>query len=299
MNKIFQITVLSAISIYIFHGFDFSGINFKDFSFFWIFITVFVILISDMMLSLRWAQMSALSFKISLETIIVSSALNMILPARLGELSKALYLKKFYKYNYHKTVSVIFVERFFDAIVLFLLLCLWAYYYFTNDVVKYSIAGLLFLIIFIVLLFKYKKILLLLKKIPFQRLRIYSQKIYKHISYLFTNPSYIFVYTLFVWFSYFMETLFFYKYAVHFGLNLQDIIELFIFSTIALALPLTPAGIGTYEGAVVLLLHHHGVSKEDALVAAMIYHFLLFFVDFVLLYIFLLVKNIKFKELIK
>jgi len=299
MNKIIQIAVLSAIVMYMFHGFDIGDIDFKEFSFFWIFITVLVLLISDIMLSLRWMKMTALSFKISLETIIVSSALNMVLPARLGELSKALYLKRFYKYNYHKTVSVIFVERFFDVIVLFLLLCLWAYYFFINDTIRYSLVGMIISIALVTALLRHKKTLPLLKKIPFKRVRIYSQKIFSNINHLLTSPWYIFLYTLFVWFSYFIGTLLFYKYAVHFGLNLQDIIELFVFSTIALALPLTPGGIGTYEGAVVLLLHHHGINKEDALVAAMIYHFLLFFVNFALLYIFLLVKNIKFKELIK
>ena len=299
MNKIIQIIFLSAIVLYIFHGFNFSGIDFKEFSFFWIFITILILLISDIVLSIRWREMSSLSFKISLETIIVSNALNMILPARLGEASKALYLKKFYKYNYHKTISVMFIERFFDIVVLFLLLCLWAYYYFINDVIKYSIAGLLLFVIAAILFFKSKTILILLKKIPFQRLRVYSQKIYKHINYLLTNPWYIFLYTLFVWFIYFLSNVIFYKYALHFGLSFQDIIELFLFSTIALAIVITPAGIGTYEGAVVLFLSHHGVDKENALIAAMIYHFLLFFVDFVLLYIFLWVKDIKFKELIK
>jgi len=71
--------------------------------------------------------------------------------------------------------------------------------------------------------------------LPFRHLRVYSQKIYKHINYLFANPSYIFLYTLFVWFSYFLDNVVFYKYAVHFGLSLKDIMELFIFSTIALA----------------------------------------------------------------
>lgn len=299
MNKIIQTVVLFAIAVYLFHGFNLTGIDFGEFSFFWVFATVFALLINDVMLSIRWMGMTALSFKISFETIIVSSALNMILPARLGELSKALYLKKFYKYNYHKTMSVMFVERFFDIVILFLLLCFWAYFYFTNDAVKYSIIGLLVFIAAIVLLFKSKKILPLLKQIPLQRLRIYSQKIYKHINYLFVNSGYIFLYTFLVWFSYFLTNVIFYKYAVHFGLGLKDIMELFIFSTIALAVPLTPAGIGTYEGAVVLFLIHHGVDKENALIAAMIYHLLLFVVDFVLLYIFLLVKNIKFKELVK
>ena len=37
---------------------------------------------------------------------IVSTALNVLLPAKLGELSKAVYLKKFYNYSYHKAVSI-------------------------------------------------------------------------------------------------------------------------------------------------------------------------------------------------
>jgi glycosyltransferase 2 family protein len=299
MNKLIQIVVLSAIAVYLFHGFRFDNIDISKFSFLWIVITFITMIVGDVALSMRWAKMTHLSLKVSLETIIVSSALNMILPARLGELSKALYLKKFYSYSYHKTFAVLFVERFFDLAVLFIFLCLWAYYYFVNDIVRYSIAGLIVFIVLVIALFRYKKILRLLKKIPFKRVRIYSQKIYKNINSLFTNPLLIFFYTLVVWIVYFITNLFFYKYVVHFGLNFQEITELFIFATIALAIPLAPAGIGTYEGAIVLFLSHHGVSKTDALVAAMIYHLLLFVMDFVLLYIFLLVKNIKFKELTK
>ena len=106
-------------------------------------------------------------------------------------------------------------------------------------------------------------------------------------------------YPILLWIIYFLGTLFFFMYAVDFNLSFKDILELFIFSTIALSIPLVPAGLGTYEGIVVLILSHHGVSKENALISASIYHTLLFIVDFVLLYIFLFVKDLKLKDLTK
>jgi glycosyltransferase 2 family protein len=299
MNKIIQVLVLTTIGVYLLYGFRLDDIDIDKFSLFWIFITFVTMIAGNFALSIRWARMSALSFKISFETIIVSNALNMILPARLGELSKAVYLKKFYGYNYNKTFAVLFVERFFDLIALFGLLCIWAYFYFVDDTVRYAIVGLSVLFIVIIVFFLNRRVLLLLKKIPFKRVRIYSQKIYKSINTLFSSPLYIFLYTLAVWFVYFMTAFVFYKYGMDFKLNLHEVVELFLFSTIAIALPLSPAGIGTYEGAVVLFLSYHGVAKADGLVAAMAYHALLFGMDFLLLYIFLMVKNIKMKELVK
>ena len=113
MNKIIQIILLSTIIIYLFYGFNISKIDFSVFSYLGIIITLFTILIGQIVLTLRWMKISTMSFRISLETIIVSSALNMILPAKLGEFSKAIYLKKFYNYNYHKTLSILFIEKFF------------------------------------------------------------------------------------------------------------------------------------------------------------------------------------------
>jgi uncharacterized protein (TIRG00374 family) len=261
--------------------------------------SVSAIAFGQVVLSLRWMNMSKMSFKVSLETIIVSSALNMILPGKLGELSKAVYLKKFYNYTYHKVISILFVERFFDIVVLFLIMCLWAYNYLSNDIIKNSIFILIFFIIFVILFFKSKTIFNVLKKIPFRFVRIYSQKIYKIIKKLLDNPSYIFLYTVILWAFYFISNVFFFMQAVDFGLDFGTVLELFIFSTVAMAIPLTPAGLGTYEGVVVLFLTHHGIGKEDALMSAMLYHILLFAVDFISLYFFLLIKNIKFKDLIK
>jgi len=298
-NKIIQIALLSALFVYLFYGFDINKIDLGKFSFLGIFATFLVILISQLALSLRWMKMSELSFKISFETIIVSSALNMILPAKLGELSKALYLKKFYKYNYHKSLSIIFVERFLDVIMLFLLLCIWAYEHVASDVVKSSLLLLSVFIIVVIFFFNSKITLHLLKKIPLQFVRVYLQKIYKIVHTMLQSPLSLSFYTVLLWFTYFLSTYVLFTYGVDFHLNILEILGLFIFSTVALSLPLAPAGIGTYEAAVVFYLTAYGVAKEDALLAATLYHILLFAVDFLLLYFFLLFKDIKFKELVK
>jgi len=299
MNRVVKILILVLIIFYLFYGIDISKIDFTIFSSFGLFLTCISILISQLILSLRWMKMSSLSFIVSFETISISSTLNMILPARLGEISKAIYLKKFYNYNYHKSISIIFMERFFDVIVLFLLMCLWAYNYFSNTTLNISMLILAAVIFIVILFFKSKKILKLIKKIPSKYIRVYVQKIYKNINGLLKNPYSMLTYTLVLWFLYLLSAIVFFMYSVDFNLTLKDILELFIFSTIALSLPLTPAGVGTFESAIVFFLSHHGVDKIDALISATVYHILIFAVNFILFYFVLFTKKLTLKDLIK
>ena len=299
MSRAIQILILVFILFYLFYGIDISKIDFTIFSGLGLFLTFISLLISQLILSIRWMKMSSLSFVVSFETISISSALNMILPARLGEVSKALYLKNFYNYNYNKSISIIFMERFFDVIVLFLLMCLWAYNYFSNTLLNVSILILATVIFVIILFFNSKKILKLIKKIPLKYIRVYAQKIYKNINRLLKNPYSILGYTLILWFLYLLSYVLFFMFSVDFHLTLKDILELFIFSTIALSIPLTPAGIGTFESAVVLFLSHHGIDKTDALISATVYHILIFAVDFILLYFVLFMKKLRLKDVIK
>lgn len=299
MSKLLQLLVFVLLLGYLFYNIDIEHIDFTIFSVWAIAGTFGVIFLGQVIVALRWMKMSQLSFKISFETMIVSTALNVLLPAKLGELSKALYLKKFYRFSYHRAVSIIIIERFFDIVALFLLICLWSYFYFTDPIIKKSMISMGSFIVLVVIFFNTKPMLLLIKKIPFQWFRVYGQKIYKQINKLFKNSFSIFPYTAILWFVYLLSNIVFFKYAVHFGLSDRNVLGLFIFSSIALALPLTPAGIGAFEGAVVLFLTLHGVSKEDALMSATAYHIILLAVDFLLFYPFLIIKNIKFKELIK
>ncbi len=299
MNKIVQILFLVAISIYLLYGIDISKLDISIFSKMGLFLTILSIFLSQIILSIRWSVMSKINFKKSLETIIVSSALNILLPARLGELSKAFYLKKFYNYKYHKTLSIIFIERFFDIVMLFLIMCFCAYEYISNNSIKSGILILSIFILITTLFFNSQKISILLKKIPFKFLRVYTQKIYKNIKKLLKTPYPTLFWTTCLWMTYLLSNTVFFMYGVNFHLSFQETLELFIFFTIALSIPITPAGLGTFEGTIVLFLTSHGVNKVNVLMSATLYHILIFAIDFIMLYIFLLVKDIKFKELIK
>jgi len=297
--RVAQIVLLAVVAWYLFTGFDISKIDLSIFSSLGIILTLSSLLVSQIILSLRWMVMSNLSFKISFETITISSALNILLPARLGELSKAFYLKKFYNNNYNKTISIIFMERFFDIIVLFWIMCYWLYNFFSDTFIKNAT---IFLAIFILITFislRSKILYHFLKKIPFQFIRVYSQKLYKNINRLLKTPYKALFYTLLVWFFYFVSYILFFMYSANFNISYEEMLELFIFSTIALSIPLAPAGIGTFEGAIVIFLTHHGISKEDAFMSATIYHILIFAVDFLLLYLILIYKKIHYKDLVK
>lgn len=297
-NKILQTVLIGLIFIYIIYDFDIDKIDMSVISWFGVFLTVVVLYLGQLALTLRWKKMSKTSYQISYETITVSTALNMILPAKLGELSKALYMKKFYKYSFHKGISLVFVERFFDIIILFLLMSFWAYLFFSSPAIKNGIISLSITIVFVIVFFKSKKILFLLKKIPFRFLRIYSQKIYTNVNRILKEPFSVFSYTFLIWIIYFFAIYAFFSYAVDFNLTFQNLLELFIFSTIALAIPLTPAGVGTFEAIVILFLQTHGVGKEDALVAATVYHLVMFGVYFVLLLILMYTKEMEFKDIL-
>ena len=70
-----------------------------------------------------------------------------------------------------------------------------------------------------------------------------------------------------------------------------------MFSSIALSFTITPGGLVTYEAIMVFVLSKYGIDKENAVIAATIYHFCLYLVDFILFVIFLIFKDINYKEL--
>jgi len=284
--KFIKIILLLAIFGYIFYGFDFSKIDFSKISILSTLITAFILFIGQVVLSIRFMKIIDLKFNVAYETIVISNALNMFLPARLGEVIKGLYLKKFYDYDYNKSISAVFIERFFDVIMLFLIILSWGYFYFTNEVIKNSIIGLSIFILLTILFFNSKIVLKLFQKFEF------LTKIYNNIHLLFKKSWNLLFWSIVLWFCYLLSYGSFFDF-----LTFNQVIELFIFSTVALAIPLAPAGIGTFEGVIVFYLGNYGVSKEEAFLFASVYHIIILLVDLLMFYVLLWNKNLNFKEL--
>ncbi|NPA45247.1 MAG: flippase-like domain-containing protein [Chlorobi bacterium] len=288
MVKIIKAILLLGIVVYLFYGFDFSKINLDVISLKSLIASFFILFLAQVILSIRFMYIIDSKFVPSLETIVVSNALNMILPARLGEVAKALYLKKFYQYDYNIAIAAVFIERFFDVIMLFFIILYWGYFYTGNEYIKNASLWLFIFILATFLLFNSKKILLLIEKIPFA----IAKEIYLSISLMLKKTHILLFWSIVLWLAYLLSYFTFFE-----SLNLKQIVELFIVSSVAMMIPLAPAGLGTFEGVVVFYLSKYGISKEDALLLASTYHFLLFLVDMVMFFIFLAVKKISFEEL--
>ena len=280
--KLLKFLISIFIFYYLFYDFNLSNLNLEVISFFNLFLTIFILFVGQIILSFRFMSLIDSNFKTSYETIVISNALNILLPARLGEVFKAIYLKKFYNYDYNLSISAIFMERFFDVVMLFLLLLVWGYCYFSNKLIQNSIIFLGIFIFFVVIFFN----------LGFRLNIEIFDKFYNKINLLFHKTLKLFFFTLILWLFYLMSYWSFFDF-----LDITQILELFIFSTIALSIPLTPAGVGSFEAIIVFYLDNYGIPKEQALLFATIYHFLILFVDLVMFYFVILNKNLSIDKL--
>ena len=298
MNRLIQIIIILLSFFYLLNNFNISNINWELFNIYGLIAVFFLIILGQFILSFRFLKITNISFIASLETITISSFLNMILPAKLGEITKIVYLKKFYRISVNKITAGLFIERFFDIIILTFLMLIFFYFYFQNEILKISILVLLILILLTISFFKFNFFKQMLKKIPIKFIRVYSQKIYINIHKSLKNPYNIILWSIILWSSYFLSIMCFFTYAVDFKLNISQVLELFLFSSIVLSLSITPGSIATYEAAIVFILNKYGIDKENALIAAILYHFILYLVDFLFFSIFLFFKNISIKDII-
>jgi len=286
--KIFKSVLLLLILGYIFYGFNLDKLDFSKINIFYAFLTMLILFFGQLILSVRFMKILDLEFKPAYETIVISNALDTLLPARIGELIKPVYLKKFYNYSYDKGVSALFIERFSDVIMLFFIVIIWAYFYFNDPLIQKTMLILGGFIFIVLLFFNSKFILNLLNRFTF------ISQTYKNINLLLKKFHIILFWSVVLWLIYLVSYETFFSQL---NLNLTQLIELFIFSTIALSIPLAPAGAGTFEGAIVFYLSHYGISKEEALLFATIYHILIVVVDLLMFYTLLFTKNLTLKEL--
>ena len=281
--KFIKIILLFLIFGYIFYDFDVAKLDFSKLSIFTMIQTAFILFIGQMILSIRFMKIIDLSFKPAYETIVISNALNIFLPAKLAEILKAVYLKKFYNYDYNKGLSSVFIERFFDVIMLFFIVLGWGYFYFTDELIKNSIMILSLFVIAVILFFNS---LIIEKFIP-----SFFLNFYLNTKSEFKKSHILIIWSGLLWLIYVSSYWSFFNF-----LNFYQILELFIFSTIALSLPLAPGGIGTFEGVIVFYLSNYGINKEEAFIFASIYHLLIFLVDFLMFYV-LIIRDKKFSSI--
>lgn len=233
---------------------------------------------------------------------VLGLAVNNLLPAKLGEIAKMLYLKVHGKVPFAFALSVVFWERFFDLNILLLLMLYTVYSFDLKLIVIPLAAGVLsiwaLLIIALILPGLFEKLIDIL---PFTRIKETAHSSFSSICENFKTQKLVFLFinTVLVWVFYASLGLMSFIWVAKLNLNISQALAVFIISSVGMALPSSPGAIGVYEAAIVFGLNLFGIEKEQALAAALVLH-MIQYIPVTLMGLFILTKSgIKISEFTK
>jgi len=214
--------------------------------------------------------------RICFDAYMLSMGVNNIAPAKLGEVSKALFLRNKCHYSLARTLSIVFWERFFDLNALLLMGCAVAVIF--NIQLAFvplaacvlSIWGALFFI-------KYfpARAQWVVDKVPVERLRSGLGQVREQLVHG-VNLSFFLIlglYTALCWLLYAGNTILVIGWVAHVPLSLDKVLAVFVISSVGMAMPSSPGALGVYEAAVVFSMADiFKVDKESALAVGLVIH---------------------------
>jgi uncharacterized protein (TIRG00374 family) len=288
---------------------------------FLLFVAILITLFQYVIRAWRWAilvePIKRTSFTNRLYAILIGFAANCLLPARLGEFIRANYLGQTENMSSSSSFGTIVVERLFDGFTLLLILLIGLIG--TTFPVDWrslssSLRGtgffLLFLYVFLIVFlvgFKYnaKRFLSLLDRLLFLVPHQFRSKIINVIwnfslgLVLVKNPSswvLAIFYSCLLWFSCLCQIQLV-EHAI--GLTLPTIAPFMIMAmaSFGVMIPSAPGFIGTFHLSVQYGFLLYGVTKEEALSAAILWHGAFFFPTILLGFISFLILQISFASL--
>jgi len=224
--------------------------------------------------------------------------LNMILPARLSEFVKPVYLKLKAGVPFSSGISAVFLERTTDLIILGLM----AAGTVGGVYIQLDWKIVVFIIVFplIVLLSLPKLEIYLLKFIqclPFFRLRSSSSSVLSHLSAPIRNGK-VYPGTLLGvagWTLSFLSVWIFFLLAGDIPIGISGTLAVFVGTTFAYAIPALPGGLGIYEAAAVFVLQSYGYSLEASLALGLSLHFSQIILGVMMTFIIIIKEDISIK----
>lgn len=219
----------------------------------------------------------------------ISMGINQVTPARAGDIAKPFMLKKVVKSKISYLFAIITLERFLDVFILFILLFIFL------PIDKEYIYGLIIFIIIFIFLFRNKginKLIRIIKLIKNKSVKHFLLNFYITLIKVNKNKliKALFI-TIFMYFMYLTTMFIFINYFTSFNIEFLNTITVFILTTLGLMIPSAPASIGTYEASIVFALGLFGITKEEALSFALVYHFIQISTILTLTGLFMIRKN--------
>lgn len=216
-----------------------------------------------------------LSFRSCFCAVLAGLAVNNVLPAKAGEVAKAVWIGRSNHLPLDTALGIVFMERFFDVNIL-ALLSLWFVWHMGQ-----RNAGLLLLLCLAVGWF----VLFLLRRRPeraalLARLPLppkFSEFLQHFLSALARHMSagrlvWMTATSLLVWALYSLEMYVVLNGVAGLDLNRKAALSVFAVGSLGMLLPSSPGAIGVYEAVAVAALRAHDVPHDQALAAALFAH---------------------------
>ena len=216
-----------------------------------------------------------LSFRSSFCGVLVGLAVNNVLPAKAGEISKALWLGRSNGISFQKALGIVFMERFFDVNVL-ALLSLWFLWF--NDgrgTFTILVASLLLGWTLLAIFYHYPSLTgRFVRLFGRGRLRDFVEQA---LSAVLSNMSrgrliWLAATSLTGWFFYGLQMHLSVNAVAGLNLPWDAVLSVFAFSGLSMLLPSSPGAFGVYEAFMVTALKRYGVDAEEALAVALFAH---------------------------
>jgi hypothetical protein len=228
-------------------------------------------------------------------SIFLSQTANVLLPARIGDLARAYILKRKRGIPYRSGLSSLASERIFDlfAITLLAIICSVLILKELPGEIVYSLILSSFLIVAVFLF------LLFLPSFGSSRFSEWLSRFFQEVKISFSRSFFpVLGFTLLIWFLEALTT-FFVLHSFRVMLPFHFVFIGVAFGTILKTFPLTPGGIGLYEGALLLTFFFAGVSPAISGAVAIIDHFIKNMLTVIPGIFFLYYFNLRISEIVK
>lgn len=274
-----RLALVAACLTYAFWGVDFQLLAkaFAQFNITAIVGTTLVTFLGYWAMALRMNFLSGYTCgqKVGLKAFLLAMAVNNVVPAKLGELAKAFYLRKQCGYSLSKSLSMVFWERFFDLNAI-LAMGLVVAFHFNLKMAFFPLAAGVSTI-WACLFFVRKwpaKAEKLIELIPFTRLRAFIIEVKLQLVHGVTLRYLIILgfYTMLVWMLYAVPTFLTVSWIAGLNLTMGQTMAVFILSSLGMAMPSSPGAVGVFEAAVIFSLGLFKVDKELALAIGLLLH---------------------------
>lgn len=211
----------------------------------------------------------------------LGNSLNIVIPAKIGDVARSYYLKKKHGLPYSRTLPSTFLDRVFDVLGVYAVLFFcslyimtrtrlepWLYYTFAA-----GMAALVVTFLLLELLFKRKEII---GRIGNEKLQNFLYSLLEAFMGSFRDRGkfmLLLACSVSIWLC---EGVFSYLVFISMGQGIDPMVVIFaaMIAVLTKVVPITPGGIGVFEGTMVLILSFFGMDTATGAVLSTINHFI-------------------------